>query len=392
MSLPIGDGALVTGKFLAGLVMFAFVLALAAVFPATVHYLGEPDGRRDGRGLARGLPAARGLPCRRPRRGRADRGRDGGVRGRGVRPVRAGHGRHRRRGAPSRRVAARVGSGRGGLARPPALDRGARERQAGSGFARVLRAHRGPRARDHPCPRRRAPQRVPDARGRAARRRRVRGARRRPRRGYRSRRALGRFRRHQRGARAHPRFGNPHDPRRAAGRGRRDAVLERGAGRHPRSHPHPRAPGPGHARCLRACERREARRAPAGPASRFGDGDRGAGSGGAPGPDDERRCLLPRRGAAPRHPRPAGPVSRPGPRPPPRVRHRLCPGHAGARAHAARRGAQPSGRAERGGDGARRAFVPRRAAARRSISRWCPTSRTRCRTASTCSSSSTPRC
>ena len=43
MSLPIGDGALVTGKFLAGLVMFAFVLALAAVFPATVHYLGEPD-------------------------------------------------------------------------------------------------------------------------------------------------------------------------------------------------------------------------------------------------------------------------------------------------------------------------------------------------------------
>ena len=43
MSLPIGDGALVMGKFLAGLVMFAFVLALAAVFPATVHYLGEPD-------------------------------------------------------------------------------------------------------------------------------------------------------------------------------------------------------------------------------------------------------------------------------------------------------------------------------------------------------------
>ena len=43
MSLPIGDGALVTGKFLAGLVMFAFVLLLAAVFPATVHYLGEPD-------------------------------------------------------------------------------------------------------------------------------------------------------------------------------------------------------------------------------------------------------------------------------------------------------------------------------------------------------------
>ena len=43
MSLPIGDGALVTGKFLAGLVMFAFVLLLAAVFPATVAYLGEPD-------------------------------------------------------------------------------------------------------------------------------------------------------------------------------------------------------------------------------------------------------------------------------------------------------------------------------------------------------------
>ena len=43
MSLPVTDGALVTGKFLAGLVMFALVLLLAAVFPATVHYLGEPD-------------------------------------------------------------------------------------------------------------------------------------------------------------------------------------------------------------------------------------------------------------------------------------------------------------------------------------------------------------
>ena len=43
MSLPLGDGALVTGKFLAGLIMFAFVLLLAAVFPVTVHYLGEPD-------------------------------------------------------------------------------------------------------------------------------------------------------------------------------------------------------------------------------------------------------------------------------------------------------------------------------------------------------------
>ena len=43
MSLPITDGALVTGKFLAGLVIFALVLLLAAVFPATVHYLGEPD-------------------------------------------------------------------------------------------------------------------------------------------------------------------------------------------------------------------------------------------------------------------------------------------------------------------------------------------------------------
>ena len=43
MSLPLGDGALVTGKFLAGLVVLAFVLLLAAVFPATVIYLGEPD-------------------------------------------------------------------------------------------------------------------------------------------------------------------------------------------------------------------------------------------------------------------------------------------------------------------------------------------------------------
>ena len=43
MSLPLGDGALVTGKFLAGLVVLIFVLALAAVFPATVMYLGEPD-------------------------------------------------------------------------------------------------------------------------------------------------------------------------------------------------------------------------------------------------------------------------------------------------------------------------------------------------------------
>ena len=43
MSLPLGDGALVIGKFLAGLVVLAFVLLLAAVFPATVVYLGEPD-------------------------------------------------------------------------------------------------------------------------------------------------------------------------------------------------------------------------------------------------------------------------------------------------------------------------------------------------------------
>ena len=43
MSLPLGDGALVAGKFLAGLVVLAFVLLLAMVFPATVFYLGEPD-------------------------------------------------------------------------------------------------------------------------------------------------------------------------------------------------------------------------------------------------------------------------------------------------------------------------------------------------------------
>ena len=43
MSLPLGDGALVAGKFLAGLVVLAFVLLLATVFPVTVFYLGEPD-------------------------------------------------------------------------------------------------------------------------------------------------------------------------------------------------------------------------------------------------------------------------------------------------------------------------------------------------------------
>ena len=43
MSLPLEDGALVAGKFLAGLAVLAFVLLLAAVFPATVFYLGEPD-------------------------------------------------------------------------------------------------------------------------------------------------------------------------------------------------------------------------------------------------------------------------------------------------------------------------------------------------------------
>ena len=43
MSLPLGDGALVAGKFLAGLAVLAFVLLLATVFPATVFYLGEPD-------------------------------------------------------------------------------------------------------------------------------------------------------------------------------------------------------------------------------------------------------------------------------------------------------------------------------------------------------------
>lgn len=43
MSLPLGDGALVTGKFLAGLVVLAFMLLLTAAFPATVAYLGDPD-------------------------------------------------------------------------------------------------------------------------------------------------------------------------------------------------------------------------------------------------------------------------------------------------------------------------------------------------------------
>ena len=43
MSLPVGDGALVAGKFLAGLVVLAFVLLLTAAFPATVAWLGEPD-------------------------------------------------------------------------------------------------------------------------------------------------------------------------------------------------------------------------------------------------------------------------------------------------------------------------------------------------------------
>jgi len=43
MSLPLGDAALVAGKFLAGLIVLVFVLLLATVFPATVLYLGEPD-------------------------------------------------------------------------------------------------------------------------------------------------------------------------------------------------------------------------------------------------------------------------------------------------------------------------------------------------------------
>ena len=43
MSLPLGDESLVAGKFLAGLAVLALVLLLAAVFPATVFYLGEPD-------------------------------------------------------------------------------------------------------------------------------------------------------------------------------------------------------------------------------------------------------------------------------------------------------------------------------------------------------------
>ena len=43
MSLPVGDGALVAGKFLDGLAVLAFVLALCAAFHATVLHLGEPD-------------------------------------------------------------------------------------------------------------------------------------------------------------------------------------------------------------------------------------------------------------------------------------------------------------------------------------------------------------
>ena len=43
MSLPLGDGALIAGKFLAGLVVLAFVLLLTTAFPATVAWLGEPD-------------------------------------------------------------------------------------------------------------------------------------------------------------------------------------------------------------------------------------------------------------------------------------------------------------------------------------------------------------
>ena len=43
MSLPLGDGALIAGKFLAGLGVLGFVLLLTAAFPATVAWLGEPD-------------------------------------------------------------------------------------------------------------------------------------------------------------------------------------------------------------------------------------------------------------------------------------------------------------------------------------------------------------
>ena len=300
MSLPLGDGALVAGKFLAGLAVLAFVLLLAAVFPATVFYLGEPDsGAMAGAWLAAfALLAAFHAVALAAAAMTEDAtaafvagacvlfglvmlGTDGVARGLdawlpawGVEAVTSLGPRRWMEGLASGRL------GTGALAYfglMPVL---------ALAVTRVLVASR----------RTAAPRPTVVLRGAVG----FVALAVCPRCGHRSRGALGRFRGHQRGARAHPGAGDPHHPPGAAGRGRRDALLERGAGRHPRRHPHPRAPRPGDARRLRAIERREARGARARSAARFRDRDRRPRSRHAQGPDDERRRLLPRRGVAPR--------------------------------------------------------------------------------------------
>ena len=257
MSLPLGDGALVAGKFLAGLAVLAFVLLLAMVFPATVFYLGEPDpGATAGAWLAAFALLAAFHAVALGAAAMTEDATAAFVAGACalfalVMAGTDGVAHHLDDWLPAwgveavtslgpRRWMEEIESGRLGVGSfayfglmpilALAVARGlvTARRTATPGRAVVLRGAVGF---------------IALAVGVGA--------------VYRSRGALGRFRGHQRGARAHPGSGNPHHPPRAAGRGRRDALLERGAARHPRRHPHPRAPRPGDARRLRALGPRE---------------------------------------------------------------------------------------------------------------------------------------
>ena len=245
MSLPLGDGALVAGKFLAGLAVLAFVLLLATVFPATVFYLGEPDpGAMAGAWLAAFALLAAFHAVALGAAAMTEDATAAFVAGACalfalVMAGTDGVAHHLDDWLPARGVEAVTSLGPRRWMEELASGRLGVGALAYFGLMPIL-ALAG-----HPRPRRRTQDRGPGPRGGAARGRRVRRARRVRGCGHRCRGAPGRFRGHQRGARAHPGAGDSHDPPRAAGRGRRDALLERGAARHPRRHPHPTRAAPG---------------------------------------------------------------------------------------------------------------------------------------------------
>ena len=264
MSLPLGDGALVTGKFLAGLVVLGFVLLLTTAFPATVAWLGEPDpGAMAGAYLVGfALLAAFYAVALAAAAVTAD-ATAAFVAGACVLFSCSGWSCSA---AKAPRVIWRAGWRRGAWdvvtsIGPPALDRGAVEWTGGGGLAGVLRDHDGARARDRPRPPRLAPEGGPGARDDVARRRCVRRARRRPRRGRPvSRNRWGGFIDISE-EREHTLAPGTREVLEALPSGvTATPVLERGSGRYPHRDPHPCAP--------RRCDARTPSRAQAAGGSR----------------------------------------------------------------------------------------------------------------------------